>query len=228
MTITFSKLLSDILIALADNLGATWSRAGVVTPWAEEAMLSFPILRPQQDDHVNGASVVYSYDAPTDFREVVSIEYPVAHQPPTYLVRKNHLDPNFYDSEGYYDIDHDYASGTGWQIFVSGGIAAAAHIKMNYLANHEVGLADDYVDLITVPDEYENILIAYCVTKAFRERLGKTLQDPTAHTSVILQMTEMTKRAEDAYVQLASTAQERLATSRITPNITVDKYDRLY
>ncbi len=191
-------------------------------------MLSFPILRPQQDDHGNGASIVYNYDAPEDFREVVSIEYPISQQPPEYLVRKNHLDPDFYNESGYYDIDHDYTSGSGWQIFISGGIAASAHIKMNYLANHATGLADDYAALITVPDEYENILIAYCVAKAFRERLAKTLQDPTAHTSVILQMTEMTRRADDNYNVMATAAQERLANSRITPDVAVDKFDRVY
>jgi hypothetical protein len=197
-------------------------------PWAEEAMLAFPILRPQVDDHTNGGAVVYVYDLPANFREVVSIEYPISQQPPKYLVRKNRLDPDFYNNDGYYDIDHDYTNGKGFVCYVSGGVAASAHMKMQYLANHQIGLADDSVALITIPDEYENILISYVVMKGYRERLGFTMQDPTAHTSVIQQMTEMVRRAEFNYQDLVARTLSKLAESRIMPSVTVDKYDRVY
>ena len=54
------------------------------------------------------------------------------------------------------------------------------------------------------------------------------MQDPTAHTSLIMQMTDMVNEAEENYRQLAQAAYQRLADSRITPNVAVDKFDRLY
>jgi hypothetical protein len=191
-------------------------------------VLNFPILRPMLDDHTNGASVVYSYAAPSDFREVITVEYPISQQPPTYLSRKNRLDEDFWSVINCYDIDHDYSAGTGWFIWVSGGVAALAHIKMQYLANHSTTIVDDSVATWTVPDEYENIVVAYVVAKAYRERLSTYMVTPTAHTSIILQLTDMVKKAEDNYRDLAQRALVRLADSRITPNVAADKFDRVY
>jgi hypothetical protein len=228
MTITFTKFVTDCLMVAGDWQVATWSRISHGLPWAKEALQAFPILRPMLDDHTNGASIVYSYAMPTDFREIISVEYPISQQPPVYLIRKNRLDPNFYGEAGYYDVDHDYSTGSGWLCYVSGGVAAAAHIKTQYLANHPTNLADDSTAVVTVPDEYEPILIAYFITRAWRERLGNTMRDPTAHTSTISQITEMVHKADDNYLQMVQQAQAKLADSKITPHREVDKFDRVY
>jgi hypothetical protein len=228
MAFTWTKVLSDCLIALGDSTAATWSRTSTIWPWLQEAVLNFPILRPMLDDHTNGASITYSYQLATDFREVISVEYPISQTPPVYLIRKNRLDPDFYNEAGYYDIDRDYSAGVGWFGYISGGIAASAHIKMQYLANHSTNVVDDSTATWTVPDEYESIIIAYVIAKAYRERLGAMMVDPTAHTSIILQMTEMVKKAEDNYKDLVQRAQKKLAESRLSPSFTVDKYDRVY
>jgi len=228
MSITFTKLLSDCLVAMGDETAATWDRTDTIWPWAIEGILAFPILRPMIDDHTNGLTLVYVYDLPADFREVITVEYPISQVPPVYLVRKNRLDPDFHIAAGYYDIDHNYVSGSGYVCYVSGGIAAAAHIKMQYLANHDTAMLDDATDLITIPDEYENILVAYVLAKGFRERLSAYMIIPTAHSSLIMQMTEMVRRAEENYVNLVLRAQQKLADSRITPNVAVDKFDRVY
>jgi hypothetical protein len=228
MAQTWSKVLDHCLIAMGDTAGATWSRTLTIWPWVQEAVLNFPILRPMLDDHTNGASIVYSYAANTDFREVISVEYPISQQPPTLLVRKNRLDPDFWDAAGYYDIDHDYSTGSGWTVYVSGGVAALAHIKMQYLANHDTTITDDSVDVWSIPDQYEGIIIAYVLAKGYRERLSKYMQDPTAHTSLIMQMTTMVDKAEENYRELAQAAHARLADSKITPNVAVDKFDRVY
>jgi hypothetical protein len=228
MAFTWTKVLSDCLIALGDPLAATWSRTSVILPWLQEAVLNFPILRPMIDDHTNGATTVYSYQAPSDFREVITVEYPISQQPPTYLSRKNRLDENFWDSSNSYDIDHDYTAGIGWFIWVSGGIIKQAHIKMQYLANHSTTIVDDSSATWTVPDVYENIVVSYVLAKAYRERLSAYMITPTAHTSTILQLTDMVKKAEESYKELSQRALQRLADSRITPNIASDKYDRVY
>ena len=228
MSITFTKLVSDCLVAAGDSDASTWPRISVAIPWVKEALQVFPILRPMLDDHTNGGSIVYSYQLPADFREVISVEYPISQQPPVYLLRKNRLDPNFYSIAGNYDIDNDYSTGSGYYCYVSGGVAASAHIKVQYLAGHDTDLADDSTDVITVPDHFENILIAYFIAKAWRERLGSVMQDPTAHSSIITQLTEMVRKAEINYLDLVASARQFISDSRITPANQLDKYDRVY
>jgi hypothetical protein len=228
MTISMQSFLTDSLVALGDSSGTVWSRTNRMLPWCIEAIRTFPILRPMLDDHTNGASVVYSYDMPEGFRQVISVEYPISQVPPVYLVRKNHLDPTFYDEAGSYDIDHNYSTGVGWTMYVSGGVAAAAHIKTQYLANHDTAMTDSGTCYLSVPDEYETILITSVMCRAYRERLSFIMQDPTAHMNTITQMTEMVQHVEEKFNQQITAAQMRLANSIVSPRLAVDKFDRVY
>ena len=228
MTIVFTQLISDCLVAAGDIDSATWSRTDVAIPWCKEALRVFPILRPMLDDHTNGAAVVYSYSLPADFRELISVEYPISQQPPVYLVHKNRLDPDFYNADRYYDVDYDFSTGTGYLCFISGGVAALAHIKVQYLAAHPTDLEDDDTDVITVPDHFEPILIAYFIMRAWRERLGYIMQDPTAHSSIISQMTEMVHKSDANYQELVVQAQRFISESKVSSGHHVDKFDRVY
>jgi hypothetical protein len=227
MAITFSKLITDCLVALGDDSGTTWSRTDCIWPWCIQGILAFPILRPQLYDY-HFLAAAYSLQMPADFREVISVEYPIAEQPPSYLVRKNRLDPDFFNETGFYDVDHDYSAGIGWMMYFSQQIQIAEHVKVQYLGNHDTDMDDDDTVEISIPDEYEDILVAYVVAKGYRERLGVFMQDPTAHSSIILQMTDMVVKSELNYQGLVLRAQVKLADSRITHRLASDKYDRVY
>jgi hypothetical protein len=101
-------------------------------------------------------------------------------------------------------------------------------IKVNYLANHNVDLDDDPADLLTVPDEYEHILVAYVVAKAYRERLSFYSQNPTVYTNLIYQMVQMVDKADARYQQLVNEAIAKSSESRKSPPMQVDKFDRVY
>ncbi len=226
MTTSCRDFLDRIGFALGDRNAETWSRTDHWLPWTIEAVMTFHILRPMVEDHTIGATEAYGYDLPADFREVISVEYPINQQPPEYLLRKNRLDPDFYIDSSYYDIDHNYTDGRGWTIYFSG--LKTGHVKVQYLANHDTALTDSDESLLTIPDEYIGILIAMIVCRAYRERLSAYMRDPTAHTNLIYQMTEMVKRAEDNYNQLLSAAVARLANSNVSPRQKSDKFDRVY
>jgi hypothetical protein len=66
------------------------------------------------------------------------------------------------------------------------------------------------------------------VAKGYRERLGNYMQDPTAHMTIITQMTTMVLRAEENYNELVKQAVARYTESRILPHRQVDKFDRTY
>jgi hypothetical protein len=229
MTTSFKTLLTDCLVALGDSTGATWSRVNRMWPWVIEAMKTFPILRPMLDDHTNGALASYGLQLPTDYREIISVEYPINQFPTSYLIRKNRLDPDFYHDVCFYDVDHDYATGTnGYILYLSGPIAPLAHIMTQYLANHDLAMADDDLHFITIPDQYVDILIAQVICRAYRERLSFYMQNPTSTTNVIMQLTDMVLKAEESYHSMLTAAQLKLADSRISGDKKVDKYDRVY
>jgi hypothetical protein len=76
MTTSFQSLLSACLVSLGDASAAMWSRTDVIAPWCIEAMLAFPILRPMQDTP-STAAATHVITLPSDFREIISVEYPV-------------------------------------------------------------------------------------------------------------------------------------------------------
>lgn len=228
MSITFYQLLSDCSTALGDLLGQTWSRENVIWPWCIEAMRTFPILRPMFYGYSAPSDDIHSFDLPDDFRELISVEYPVNQSPPQYLIRKNRFDPDFYSADNYYDIDHNYAEGAGWTLHLSIGLPVDSDVNVEYLAGHDLDMQDDQQHLITVPDEYYGILIAQVICRAYRERLSYYMQDPTVHTSIVMQLTEMVRKAEESYNNMVEAAWKKIATSRQSPRQAMDQFDRVY
>lgn len=232
MPISFAKLLDDCLLALGDSDASTWERATVISPWAVEAILQFPILRPKLQV-VTMLTESHTVELNDDFREMISVEHPVSQEPPQYLLRKNHFDPDFYTAEIYYDYDWHYSNEAidiypTCMLWTSKMLAAGEVVNIHYLANHETGLEDDVNVYISVPDEYEHILIAYVVMKGYRERLGVYMQDPTAHQWIIQQMTRMVEAAEKNYKELVTAAMSRYNQSKVLPHFGTDKFDRVY
>ncbi len=232
MTTSFSKLLTDCLLAMGDEDASTWSRTDVIIPWAKEAILAFPILRPVQLKLSCPAYASrhgsYALELPDDFRELVCVEYPVAQEPPCFLHRMNRLDPDFYEHDDHYDIDRNYVDGKGFILWTSKIVPVGEYVAINYLGNHKTDLTDSTESLLSVPDEYEHILIAYVAVKGYRERLGAYMQDPTAHTSIINQMYEMVQHAEERYQKLVDEAVARYTDARVSPHFKFDKFDRAY
>ncbi len=113
-------------------------------------------------------------------------------------------------------------------VYFSTSIPVGAHVKSQYLANHDTDMADDGTHFITIPDEYEELIIASVVCKAYRERLSFYMQDPTAHQAVILEMTQMVRDADTRYQSMVITIQQKLAISRLASDRKVDKFDRVY
>ena len=226
MTLNAADLITDCLVALGDESAVTWART-VILPWCVEAVQSFPILRPKLFDYTAaGASLVYMFDLPADFRQIISVEYPINSVPPKYHARKNHLDPAFFNQVGFYDVDHNYADGIGWMCHVSEGVRLATHAYIQYMATHDTSFTDSDEDELTIPDEYNSILITSVMCRAYRNRLSLYMQDPTAHMSVITQMTEMVQHIEELFRSLVADAQRELTNSIVSPRMVADKFDQ--
>ncbi len=228
MSVSMNKFVSDCLIAAGDTTGATWSRTTVAIPWANEAMLAFPILCPKQTTITVAGAATHEHDLPAGFRQLVSVEYPLSQDPPEFLDRMNHLDPSFYASNEHYDVDRNYADTAGWVLWTSKKVPVGGQLKVNYLANHKTDCTDEVNSFITIPDEYEYICVSYFVVKAYRERLSYYMTDPTAHMAVIAQLTDMVVHAEENYRTQVQDLLIKYTDSRILPHRQIDKFDRTY
>jgi hypothetical protein len=228
MPISFKSFLDHCLAALSDPTGVVWDRDDAITPWGIEALQAFPILRPMFYDKSSGLSNLWYFRLPDDFREIISVEYPVGFHPVNYLVRKNRLDPTFYYDDSNFDIDYDYTTGDLYFIYFSGQIPAGAHVYVQYLANHDTAMTDEEDVYLTIRDEYETILITFVMCRAYRERLSYHLQNPTIQATIISQLTDMVNHLEEQYRNLVAEAIAGLSESVITPARQVDKHDRVY
>jgi hypothetical protein len=226
MTTIFSDLIDECEIMLNDVTHAVWTR-NLVTHWCKEAMLAFPILRPQQMTYTF-LSAGYSIPMATDFREMLSVEYPVDESPPKYLQRMNRHDEDFFDGDTHYDVDYDYVDGVGWVLWTSHEMQSGDEVYINYLANHATNIDDDDTDTITVNDEHVPIIVCYVIWKAYNERLSVYMQQPTAYSQVVTQMNIAVQDAHERYQKLVALAQARLAAGRPSPKMKMDDFDRVY
>ena len=239
MAITFTKLLDDIEY----QLGYTgpgggipefhWERSTQLSPWALQSLQAFPLLKPKfQSFYIRIIlNPTHTIELPTDFVEIMSVELPAAQEPPVFLFRLNHLEKDFYtNKQVFYDIDHNYAAGQGYFLIISRLLNEGDHIHINYMTYHDHDLDGNMTDEITVPDQYEDILITYVVAKAYRELMSIYVVDPTSHEALITEMVDLISQAEDKYAKMIEglLSSVSIGNSSITPNRTVDKYDRVY
>jgi hypothetical protein len=103
---TFGNFLTDIMYALGDPTESTWSRTLEVWTWLEEAIREFPIKRPMTDD-LSDNTYLHKITLPTDFFSIVSVEWPIDQNPPSFCERRDRLEDDFYDGY-YYDVERDY------------------------------------------------------------------------------------------------------------------------
>jgi hypothetical protein len=224
--ITFGTLLTRIQSALGDTGGGTWSRTEVIWTFAIDAIRDFPILRPKTTAHTVG-DAGHSFTLPSDFRKVIYVEFPPYQDPPAYLMRKSHLGVDFFGADGFYDVDRDYDSGGDYILWTSNALATDDIVIVRYLATHTTEFANEY-SYITIENQYVQVIINHVVLMCYQERLAFQLQDPTAHTSTIQQLSEAVKSAEINYLDHLNRAQQDISNSQRIAGWKVDKHDRIY
>ena len=236
MAISFTELVDHIEYQLGFIGPASgypemaWDRSLNLVPWANQALQSFPLLKPRQEGYTL-IETTHTIDMPTDFVDIMSVEYPAHQEPPVYLFRLNYLEKGFYtNKQTFYDVDRNYITGIGNVLIISTLLQPDDHLHVNYLKYHDHELLDNLRDAITVPDQYEDILITYVVAKAYRSLMTVYVADPTSHENLITEMVELIDQAETKYHKMIANLLSNTITgnSVIPPNRTVDKFDRVY
>lgn len=229
---TLTQLADRAQLQLNDATAGTWPQA-TVEQWCIDAIADYSQSFPRTREiavQISGADPGHAFNMTTDTIDVVLVEYPSGEDPPEYLKRRPRTHPNFYDYEGYYDIQLTHDSQEYPQIYLSEEPSDGETITMTVKAHHDVMLQGG--DDITVPVEHESILILYVLWQAFKERLATEQQDPdtTLQGAVTLlqQLVKGAQQAEAEYRRALERAKAARSESAITGPWTADTHDRIY
>ena len=105
MSATIETIRDRFRLGADDVAGATWSD-DAVEQWIYEAIHDFAMHVPpfylNKITVGDGDNIVTV--AQPQLRSIISVEWPVGDDPPTYLTRKRYTDPDFWLSDHYYDF----------------------------------------------------------------------------------------------------------------------------
>lgn len=233
-TTTLAALADRIQNALADASAGTWTQ-DTIEEWILEAVREYSIHFPRlQIADLTTSAGIHEYDLPADYSAMLTVEYPLGEDPPHYLIRRDHRDPAFWQSDDYYDVPQipgeiapvgeDVAPA---QIYISATPADGETIRVTYHAHHRLDL--DSTDLLSVPREHEHILVLFVIWKAYNERLSTEAQSPDTTMGLLQSMRLLTQRAHEQYLAALNRA---IANVRNVGGWTtpwkMDKHDRIY
>jgi hypothetical protein len=229
---TLAQVADKAQLAIADSGASTWPQA-TIEAWVIDAIRDFPLKRSLVQEFTATAGVHTSL-MPADYLGIVAVEYPAGQDPPQYLRPYSHFKPEFWESDGYYDVSRSWGEvGLGtpdqeYTLWISASPAAGEKLKAYYLADHDLALVS--ADPVTVPDRYLDVLVLYCVAAAWKERFGAAIQSGITISPTINELSLAVRRAEEAYQARRAQviAEWQPAAPTITPAHKLDQYDRIY
>jgi hypothetical protein len=225
--LTFGQLLDRIEYALGDVANATWDRANTLWGWAIEGIRELPFLVPIDTDIKPDTGKSHEFTLPEAAVSVISAEYPIGNDPPTYLIRKSHLEPDFFTSDRYYDVDRHFREEEGLRLWTSASVDSDDSVRVELLCRHNTVYSVEATET-DIPDEHINLVVLYVVWTAWQERLSKQLQNPTAYNQVIGQIQKAVELARQNYLSEVERALQEQNNSRYIQGWKIDQWDRIY
>jgi hypothetical protein len=166
-----------------------------------------------------------TYDLPSNFINVISVEYPTGEDPPAYLVQKNYTAWGSSDLEGFYDIFHRMDQSDAPELWISAKPTTGESIEVHYLGEHDY--LDDDSDTVTVLDRHLELIVLFVRWAAYQELASSESADPDP-TSLGMGTLELNAyRARRDYRLLLSKMQTAESQSK-SSTWKMDKSDRVY
>lgn len=222
-----SALETEIRHRLSDDDGSViyWSDDQIDT-WINAALNELSAHFPRTlTTTITTSADDRTYDLPANFLKMLSVEYPTGDEPPTYLSHKAFNGPNFWGNDGYYDVIQRGDDTDVNELWISEKPAASETITINYHGKHTIPTADG--DTITLPDHLKELLILFCLWKAFEERAANEAANPDPSNLIISTMTLNAYRAERAFKWELERLQRAHSETAIT-SWSMDKFDQIY
>jgi hypothetical protein len=224
---TLAQLADRAQNALNDAAVGTWPQ-DTVEAWCRDAIADYATHFVRiQNQTITCVAGQHWYVLATLQRGILSVEYPKGEDPPRYLARRPVTHPQFWDQDGYYDVedyrDHDQSD----HLWISDTPTAGEEIEVIYNAMYNsIALASAHT--IEVPPEHEPLLLLFVVFRAHTERMSTESQHPDTTIRMLQQMKLAVQAAEYAYHQALRDAKKTQAVGGWVPPWEVDGYDRIY
>jgi len=170
---------------------------------------------------------VRTYDLENDFLDVLSVEFPTSNVPPTYLLRRSYTHPEFWSTNGYYDIVQSFDDTTTNppQILISEKPAASKTITVKYHGTHNVLTASS--DVCTLQTHLLHLVALFVRWKCWQEMATKEGIDPDQTKLLAATIEVNAGRAEKAY-RTALTEARKGAAESAQVHWHMDDNDRIY
>jgi hypothetical protein len=231
---TLAALADRAQLALADSAAGTWDQS-TVESWVLDAIRDYSQHFPRvvtSDVEEIGSGATHYLDLPTDFLEMVSVEFPRGEDPPTFLERRSLHHATFWDVDGYYDIQK-----TGQTVETPTGFTASRLVwsrtplategyTLKYLAPHPTDL--ESTDTTTVRVDHEGIIILFVIWRALKERQMAEAANPDTTSRYLNQLVYAATQAELEYRRAMERAAGARAEAAWTGPWRADGYDRIY
>lgn len=225
---TLLALADRAQLALNDSGVGTWAQA-TIESWCVEAIRDYSQTWPRTKTVTTEIAIDnagHVFDLPADFLSVVLIEFPTGEDPNAYLVRRRRTHDNFYDQEGFYDVEPSNDADTVGKLYLSEEPANGETYALTYTAAHDVSLASD--DEITVREDHEGILILFVLWQAFKERAATSAVDPDITSDVLQKLVNAASQAEVEYRRALRQAEKHRAEGGWTGPWRADIHDPVY
>jgi len=161
--VTLANLADKVQVTLDDAAEATWSQAEI-EGWILEGIKELNNHLPRVITAAISCSAdERKYDLPSDFLSMLSVEYPTAEDPPKYLLRRPYTHRQFWGIAGFYDVIARGNNEDADEVWLSEKPEAGQTITILYEGEHDFGLTSS--EVLTVPEQYHNILINFACGK---------------------------------------------------------------
>jgi hypothetical protein len=155
----------------------------------------------------------------TNIIRILNCLYPYvdSEDPGISLVRKSHLESDFYGGN-YYEPDNDF----GVLYLGPPGVAG----QQIYADCHIVWAVSSGTPAIANPQEHYNLIVLFCVWQAFIQQMADAASATIMDTSLINSLALEVRRAEIAYRAAYTQLDEAKATSGVATGWFIDKWDK--
>ena len=230
---TIADVADRAQVHLNDAAAGTWPQA-TVEAWVADAIRDysqyFPRVIESYVEQVGGTPTHYIV-LPTDFMEMILVEFPRGEDPPIHLERRSLHAATFWDVDGYYDIlyvEQEAEAGmpdTQAQLVLSRVPLATEGYTIRYLAAHS---GSGSSDTVTVKTDHQPLLILYVLWQAFKERAATQLQDPDTTSDILQKTVNAEMQAHEEYRRGITNAQTKRSQGGWTGPWKADDFDPIY
>ncbi len=229
MSATLTALRAQCRDLLGDLTGGAYVFSDVqVDDWINRAIEQVSIHFPLYVEYtITVQAGVHTYDLENYMHEVISVEYPISQTPPRFLLRKSYTSPEFWVTDGYYDLFKPQTSDSSYPmvLYISDHPTAAGTLNLQVSADH--ALVADPGDETSILDRHLHLIGLFVRWKAFSERASHEVMDPSPLNTRSSSMELNAQRAEAAYLAALARAIEAEADSAQL-SWSMDEFDRIY